>query len=367
MSRTFFFSLAGLLVLFLGLAMMSHRAHSQGGGCVTAPPGLVSWWPGDGNASDIVDGNHGTLRNGAAFGAGLVEQAFQLDGQDDFVEVPHSSSLDLGTDDFTVDLWVKFATTTGEQVLIEKYVETWSPARSGWTLTKMEGNNLRFAGDSLGGDASIVDGTPPSVPTNTWIHVAATHSHEFVAGHRVDTFTLYWNGAAIGSAGRSDDPLNLNSSVSLKLGHRGNPTDTPGSVDTRGFYLNGLVDEVEIFNRALSASEIQEIFNAGSAGKCKPALTPTPTPSPSPTPTPTPTPTPPPPTPTPTPVTPTPVTPTPPPAVGGIVELRRDGSALSAQQPDSTTPPYVALAGGAAAVLLALMAGAWYARRRWLR
>ena len=36
-----------------------------------------------------------------------------------------------------------------------------------------------------------------------------------------------------------------------------------------GRYLNGLMDEVEIYNRALSAAEIQAIFNAGSAGKCQ--------------------------------------------------------------------------------------------------
>ena len=56
-----------------------------------------------------------------------------------------------------------------------------------------------------------------------------------------------------------------------------------------------------------------------------------------------------------------------PPAVGGTVELQRDPSALSAHQPGSAGPPYAALAGAAAAGALALAAGAWCARRRWLR
>jgi Tol biopolymer transport system component len=63
--------------------------------------------------------------------------------------------------------------------------------------------------------------------------------------------------------------------------------------------------------------------------------------------------------------TPTP-SPTPPPAVGGIVEIRSGPSAPAAQQPGSAAPPYVALAGAAAAGALALTAAAWYARRRWL-
>jgi hypothetical protein len=66
-------------------------------------------------------------------------------------------------------------------------------------------------------------------------------------------FTLYWNGYPINS---TITELNLDSISSLKFGHRGNPIDTPGSRDESGFYLNGLIDEVRIFNYALSASEI---------------------------------------------------------------------------------------------------------------
>jgi hypothetical protein len=228
-----------------------------GQACIQAPAGLVSWWPGDGNANDIIDSNHGTLQGGATFGTGHVGQAFSLDGTNDFVVIPHSSSLNFGTNDFTVDLWVKFTSTTGEQVIIEKLIETMNATRTGWTLTKLSNNVIRLAGP-LGGDGRIIDAVPPSIPVNTWIFVAVTRTG--------NTFTLYWNGVPIGSATMA---LNLDTSTSLKLGHRGNPTDTPGSVDTRGMYLKGFIDEVEIFNRSLNASELQSIFNAGSYGKCK--------------------------------------------------------------------------------------------------
>jgi hypothetical protein len=67
-----------------------------------------------------------------------------------------------------------------------------------------------------------------------------------------------------------------------------------GSNVSQSAFMNGLIDEVEVFNRALSASEIETLFNAAISGKCKPSPTPTPTPtaSPSPTPSPTSTPTP---------------------------------------------------------------------------
>jgi parallel beta-helix repeat protein len=50
------------------------------------------------------------------------------------------------------------------------------------------------------------------------------------------------------------------SNSSLKLGHRGNPTDTPGSVDNSGYYLNGLIDEIKIYNRSLTRKEIETEF-----------------------------------------------------------------------------------------------------------
>jgi len=62
-----------------------------------------------------------------------------------------------------------------------------------------------------------------------------------------------------------------------------------------------------------------------------------------------------------------PPTPTPPPGVGGTVELHGGASTPSAQQSDSTVPPYAALAGLGAAAAMAALAGGWYARRRWVR
>jgi len=70
------------------------------------------------------------------------------------------------------------------------------------------------------------------------------------------------------------------------------------------------------------------------------------------------------PTPTPTPTPTATPTPTPPPAVGGIVELQLDPTDLSAHESDSAAPAHFALAGLAAAALVALGAGGWYARRR---
>lgn len=228
-------------------------------GSVTAA--MVSWWQAEDNAQDSKDGNHGTLQGGAGFAPGLVGKAFKLNGIDGFIKIPHADSLNFGTHDFTLCLWVKFAQTSGEQVFMEKYIETEAPStgipRQGWTLTKLPDNNLRLCGPIQTGVATIIDATPPQpIAPNSWYCVTVTRQGNL--------FTLYWNGSAIGSREISLD-LNSSATTSLKIGHRGNPQDTPGSVDTRNFYLNGWVDEVAIWNHALGADELAYIYRLSSS------------------------------------------------------------------------------------------------------
>lgn len=234
---------------------------------IAPPAGMTHWWTGDGNVNDIIGGRSAVLQNGAGFAPGMVAQAFSLDGVDDFVSVPDDPSLNFGTRDFTVDLWVKFNDpNTGEQIIAEKYIETYEQVtgvpRKGWTLTKTVDNKIDLAGPLPSGMPTLVEVTPPEILANSWIHIAITRNG--------NDFTIFWNGTPLGTGTAAVD---LDSTSSLKFGHRGNPDDTPGSVDTRGFYLNGGIDEVEIFGRALSAEEIQAIYNAGSAGKIKTPVT----------------------------------------------------------------------------------------------
>ena len=202
------------------------------------------------------------LRGDAAMGAGFVGNAFVLDGDGDFVDVAHNPALNVGTGDFTVDLWVNFNTTDGEQVLVEKWIQRFPRiGTEGWSLTKLEGNVLALAlrSSTLSIEHSVVSDVL-AISTGTW--------HHFAARRQGSVGTLFMNGKPIASG--SLDPVNLDTTSSLKFGHRGSPTDTPGSEDERGFFVNGRIDEVDLFvGRALSDEEIPAIFNAGSAGKCK--------------------------------------------------------------------------------------------------
>jgi hypothetical protein len=227
------------------------------------PAGITDWWPGDGNAEDILGGRNGTLVGGATTAPGLVDYAFSLSGNGAYVNVPDSPALNVGTGNFTLGLWAKFNTTANEQVLVEKYIEALTPASTGWTLTKLSNNVLRLALTDGGADPALnVNSSPLTLPLNTWIYFAARRSGS--------TITTFVNGQAVASGTCA---YNLDATSSLKFGHRGNPTDTPGSTDTRQFYLNGGIDEVQLYlGTALTNTQILGIYNDGAAGESKPMV-----------------------------------------------------------------------------------------------
>jgi len=268
--------------------------------CLSPPSDLVSWWPGDGDAQDIEDGNDGTPTGGAGFGTGVVDQGFSLDGFDDFVSVGNPANLHLSTSDFTVDAWVNFDSLLSppgspsgpcfgpgcDMSVVNKMVTSTSfpPNRDGWRLLKQSDNRFWFClglpSNGCGaGVATTVRSTTMLAP-GAWYHVAGVKSSQGIF--------IYVNGVL-------EDSKPLSSFV-----------DTDSADVLIGYYpqqsfMYGRIDEVEILNRALSSSEIQAIYNAGSAGKCKSppptpcppeVCTPTPTRTATPTRTPTGTPTP---------------------------------------------------------------------------
>src|SRR2546430_8159772 len=104
-------------------------------------------------------------------GPGFFAPAIALVGSGDFGEVPPNPALNVGTRDFTAGLWVNFNTTAGEQVLMEKYIETFSASRTGWTFTKLADNVIRVHLGG-GGSADVIDSAPLSIPANTWTYFA---------------------------------------------------------------------------------------------------------------------------------------------------------------------------------------------------
>jgi hypothetical protein len=216
--------------------------------CVPPPAGMISWWPGDGNANDIRGLNDGTPHGDATFAAGKVDQAFSFDGNGDYVDV---GDVDLpGT--FTIDAWINPDSLPAPQTAIIEKRGTFTSYR----LTVFNDGSLEgYVSDGV--QAVIYRTAPGTIVTGAWQHVAMTYD---VAGSSGARILLYVHGANVATTASSDNAVTPGNEASSALIGSG-----VGDFD-------GLIDEVELFNRVLCADDILAIYNAGSAGKCKPLL-----------------------------------------------------------------------------------------------
>jgi hypothetical protein len=231
--------------------------------CTTAPNGMVGWWPWQGDGNDVQGTNNATLVGGPVFGAGKVKQALQLDGSTQAAIAPASATLDVGAGNgMTVDVWINPTDVSVPRPIIEWNSGVNSGLDQGigahlWMAVVQDGGgagslytNLRTAND----DQHVMSTGPGVITANQWQHVAMTYDKTANNG----TVTIYVNG-----------------SVARQLTNFG--VFTPQTTYPLNFGLRaaqgashfaGAQDEAEVFNRALSASEIANIYNARSAGKC---------------------------------------------------------------------------------------------------
>ncbi len=240
-------------------------------GTGAAVSGLVGEWHFDGNAQDSSgNGNHGTI-SGATFVTGISGQALSFDGVNDYVTSGNGSSLNFGAGYFSLSAWIK-TTAMGNA---DNEVVIYFSGSNGYYYFGIHPGNPNPNGASF----IINDGSTQDASYGT-TNLFDGKWHNIVFTRDATSLKVFTDGIQEGSQ----------PSRGLNVG-----TGTTTISNKEGSWFNGIIDEVRIYNRALTASEIQANYNA---------LTATPTPTPT-TPTPTPTPT------TPTPTTPAPTTPTP--------------------------------------------------------
>jgi len=246
------------------VGVLYERVQAQ---CITAPSGMTNWWPADGNAFDIIGGEHGSLQGGATFAPGEVAQAFSLDGSNDFVLVPNDPAAAFNfTGSFSIDAWIFLKAAPPQFApVVSKWndIPFGNDKRNYFLAVEPFAGALRLRfdvsadGKFLGGHSALIF-SADTIPLNTWTHVAGvfdgtTHALSvYVNGHASNFFSI----PAVISA-----PLVNTEPVLIGAGDLGS--------DIRDFF-NGSIDEVELFNRAITQSEIQAIVNAGSAGKTIP-------------------------------------------------------------------------------------------------
>jgi hypothetical protein len=236
------------------------------GTCVGPPTNLVAWWPGDGNANDIIGSHNGSLQNGATFAAAKVGQGFSFDGVSAYVNIPDSPDL-YPSGSFTVDAWIKTSQTTGDQTIITHYECANScpsnGANSVYALSVHNGN--------LAGDIRDTTNTEQALIGTTAVADGKFHHAALVRDIGSNQMLLYLDGVVEVSATLTvtgvlkdddgePDPVTIGTTIQNSSVGCGCPINS----------FAGVIDEVEYFNRALSAGEVLVIYNAGSFGKCKP-------------------------------------------------------------------------------------------------
>ena len=220
--------------------------------CVACPASAVAWWPGQGDASDVFGNSPGVLQNGAGFGVGMTGQAFSFDGINQAVEVSYSSALTSSV--FSLEAWVKPVAQIGWQA----FVFGQSYGRQLVVRAGSQGLGVAFQISNNRWTFYEVDSSG-EIPIGEWTHLVGTWDGA--------ALSLYINGALDQQA-----PLEAVAWDSGCAFHIGGVYDPEGDCAYEGQFFNGLIDEVTYYNQALSAADVQALYNAGSAGKCGPVI-----------------------------------------------------------------------------------------------
>ncbi|HEY5232223.1 MAG TPA: S8 family serine peptidase [Verrucomicrobiae bacterium] len=216
-------------------------------------PGIVGWWRGESNAVDSINADNGTLLNGATYAPGIIGTAFNFNGGGAQVWISDQPDLRL-TNSITIEQWI-FQTSQGSY---QNPIGKWDAGNPSWNqrayaIAISPSGQPYFVVCSNGTPTQVAVYSTSTIPLNQWTHLAATYDGT--------SLKIFVNGILEGQAAYNQgifpgtDPLGIgviNGGVS-----EGQYTSP----------FSGHIDETSIYQRALSASEIQAIYQDMTKGK----------------------------------------------------------------------------------------------------
>jgi len=214
--------------------------------------GIVGWWkldePSGLTASDSSGINNGTLTNitGNEWTTGQIDGALAFDGANDYVDLGTSASLKPGTGGYSISLW---------------YNGTGNFITDGVSF----GNDWIGFGTSQMGVYSGLTGTTKSY-TSPLPNDGAWHNAIFTLDRSTspDTLTVYLDGVSYDTKTDGNvDGESIASSKPIGIG-KNNPLG-------QNAHFNGSIDDVRIYSKALTQSEVTQLYNAASGGFTQPS------------------------------------------------------------------------------------------------
>lgn len=204
--------------------------------------GLVAHYEFEGNALDSAGSNDGTAM-GATFSTGQIgEQAASFDGVNDYIEIPHSPSLNAGSTGITISMWLfqRTASTSGGNAITKERAYKFGPSGNGKYEFVLESTTSGW------GEQFFLSTSP--VILNEWVNIIVTYS--FDSSRDVSLTRMYINGGDpdIASNDAIKGALEFNTEP-LWIGRGATP------------FFDGEIDDVKIWNRALQNDEVQEVYS----------------------------------------------------------------------------------------------------------
>jgi len=239
----------------------------------TLEDGLVAHFPFDGNALNQVTGPEGELEGGIVFGDdrnGEFNKALALDGVNDYVEIPHDPAFNFGVDqDFAVSLWLQF----GEQLYLEnidnEVLSKWCDQEGNcvsypfvvrvFNTTDSSSEDIRKGGLTCARFSNLDDFFSEcsigSFVRDT-VNLMDESFHHVLFMKESTLLYLYVDGqevARVADASGDNSICTTRNTAPLRIGVR-----NPESTNTKNWFA-GKVDELRIYNRALSEQEINAL------------------------------------------------------------------------------------------------------------
>jgi hypothetical protein len=220
--------------------------------------GLLAYYPFSGNAMDATLNNYnGTLHGGVALTSdrkGTANSAYSFDGIDDYISVAHADPLNL-VGDFSISLWTSISSSQvlsgSSQANINDIIRKWNGNAEGYPFaiaflnsTNPNPNSIitgRYDGQICGNFSSYIS---PAIPTETFIHIALVKE-----GSKL---RQYVNNVLLSEV---NDPTQnsgctVGNTADITIGVRGNLYR----------YFKGKIDDIRIYNRALTSDEIGNLY-----------------------------------------------------------------------------------------------------------
>lgn len=208
---------------------------SSGNRILDAPPEAISWWQFDKTTKDYIGNNHGILQDNAVV---TDDGELLLDGDGDWLDIGHHDNLDIKDNDWTISVWVNPERLASSQYIVSKR----KPAdfsNGQYSVFLYEDKIRAFLFDSSPRNSNGQD----EIQIKQWAYLTAVYK-------KADGLKTYING-------------NFDMEMPISSASFGVLEDSPFQIGclNQEQCFQGLIDDIVIFNKALSESEIQAIYN----------------------------------------------------------------------------------------------------------